>query len=185
MQACTLLYIPKRLHSNDRLSIKEFEVGEYLYRRCTKEELSNPFKTISLTELSHNRGGWKSQILCNPDDVLYSILESEHFEKYVDKVICTLVIKSLTDDSKYIKQFSQTKDGKEYIGKIELLHEPEVCMYPHSVFRIWVNGEKITYDNYKETLKKLNEIRNQIKEELAAMIWTKEIHQEKIDGNNN
>jgi len=60
---------------------------------------------------------------------------------------------------------------------MELLHEPEACMYPHCVFRVWVNDELITYNNYENTVKKLSYIKLQLKEELAYMIIKREVSQ--------
>lgn len=50
-------------------------------------------------------------------------------------------------------------------------------MYPHSVFRVRLNGEIVTYENYKDTLKKVNKIRNLLKEELASMIRQNQVSQ--------
>lgn len=50
-------------------------------------------------------------------------------------------------------------------------------MYPHCIFRITLNGDIVTYDNYKETLGKVHKIRNEIREELASMIVRRQVHQ--------
>ena len=60
---CTLDYIPSQLKTCEKPIIDNFEVGEALYRRCTVEELQNPFRNITIGELSHNRKGLKSNIL--------------------------------------------------------------------------------------------------------------------------
>ncbi len=178
MQECTLDYIPDRLVMGDKPVIDTFEVGEYLYRRCHPADLENPFRTISPIELSHNRAGLKQEVLCNPDDVLFSINEGEEFHTYESMVVCTLEIKTLTQNNIYCKQYTQKKDEKDITATLELLHDPEPCMYPHSVFRVKINGETITLQNYKETLKKLNEIRNQIKDEIVSMIKRREVSQD-------
>ncbi|SFD27066.1 hypothetical protein SAMN05518672_1011380 [Chitinophaga sp. CF118] len=175
---CGIQYIPERLHRNSRPLIEEFEVGECLYMRCKPEFADNPYKNISIAELSHNRAGLSIDILCNPDDVLYSIKHDEPFEKYEDKEVCTLEIKSLTPNNRYKKTFTQEKNGEVYTGEIELLHDPELCMYPHSIFRVWLNGEKITMDNFSKTIGKLNVIKTQLKEELASMVRRRQVHQE-------
>jgi hypothetical protein len=178
MQKCSLQYIPSRLQKKNKPIIEQFEVGECLYMRCKPEVLNNPYKDISITELSHNRSGLSNNILCNPDDVLYSIKENEAFEKYFDMEVCTLEIISLNETEKYKKSFTETKNGNDLTSILEILHEPEPCMYPHSVFRVWLNDEKVTYDNYKTTLKKAHKIRNSIKEELASMIRRRQVSQE-------
>lgn len=183
MPECSISYIPVRLKRNNRPIIETFEVGEHLYMRCNPTDLENPYKNISITELSHNRAGLQADILCNPDDVLFSIKTEELVEKYTDKVVCTLRVISLNEGNKYKKVYKQTKKDTgtnqdiEYTGVIELIHEPEPCMYPHCVFRVWVNDEKITYDNHKHTLSKLHEIRAHIKEELASMIISRQVSQ--------
>ena len=177
MQECTLPYIPQRLHTNNKLKIAKFEVGEFLYRRCKPEELENPFKNITITELSHNRGGFRNNLFCNPDDVLFSIKKDEAFEEYEGNVVCYLEIKSLNDKNKYRKEYTQTKNNDEYNCVMELLHEPEPCMFPHCVFRVWINNEIVTRDNCKETINKLKTIRTSLKEELASMIYNRQISQ--------
>jgi len=170
MVACTLQYIPEILHTNDRQPIEVFTVGEFMYRRCKPEYLDNPFGNINLTELSHNRSGFGDQILSDENDVLYSIKIYEEIEIYNDQQISTLEIISLNQENKYCKIFEQMKDGNKIIARMDILHDPEPCMLPHCIFRIWVGDDKITSDNYKVTLKKFNEIRNKIREELTSMI---------------
>jgi len=111
MQQCSLNYIPERLHQNDKLPINFFEVGEFLYRRCDKKDLDNPFKTISITELSHNRSGLKGNVFCNEPDVLFNINADEVIEKYNDKVVCVLEIKNLNENNTYKKTYTQEKNN--------------------------------------------------------------------------
>lgn len=177
MQECLLHYIPNRLHTNDRQIIDEFELNENLYKRCKLEDLKNPYRASTLSELSHNRSGLIEDILCNPNDVLYNIEPGGQAEKYEELKVCTIRIKDLNMENKYKKTFSEIKNGETFNAIIELFHDPIPCMYPHSVFRIWLNGEIITYENYKQTLKKMHQIRNSIREELASMIWKKELSQ--------
>lgn len=167
---CTLVYIPERLHQRNRTPITSFEVGERLYFRCKSEVLDNPYKAISITELSHNRSGLNSNILCVPDDVLFNIKENEPEERYEGLEICIIEIKYLESNSVYNKTYSETKNSAQFNCRIRLIHEPDCCMYPHSVFRVWINDELITYDNYNDTVKKLNKIRSLLKNELASMI---------------
>ncbi|MDD5150946.1 MAG: hypothetical protein PHC28_10810 [Flavobacterium sp.] len=173
---CDLDHIPERLHQNNNPLIENFSIGEFLYRRCDKEDLSNPYLKISLTELSHNRslnGNNRSY----PNDVLFDIKKDNNTKIIPDKVVCNLIIKSLNDDYKYIKKFEETKTNIVYNAVLCLLHQPEPCMYHHCVFRIILDGVIITYDNYKTTLNKLNKIKTAIKTEIASMIYTGEIDQ--------
>jgi len=176
MQECSLPYIPVRLHQQNKLNINQFEVGEFLYRRCNELELENPFATITLTELSHNRGGFNENILCNPEDVLFSIREEEEFEKY-DKVVCSLRIRDLNKDNGYKKEYNEVKNNQTISCTIELFHEPEPCMYPHCVFRIKLGDVIVIFDNNKQTLKNYNIIRNSLREELASMIVKRQVSQ--------
>ncbi len=151
-------------------------MGEELYYRCKPEVIEDPYKTQSIAELSHNRSG-TGQSISLPNDVLYSIKVDEDFETYVDKVVCTLVIRDLTPDNRYDKWFEQDKNGRVVCANIQLIHVPETCMYPHCVFRIWLDGVLVTMDNYKTTLGKVNEIRNRLRFEIASMIYNKEVSQ--------
>ncbi len=139
--------------------------------------LKNPFKNTSITELSHNRQGPKSDICSLAEDVLYDIVGKTIKGVHEDLVVCTLKIQSLNINKTFKKEYKETKDGIEYTCVLELFHEPEPCMYPHCVFRVWINGIKITYKNYKDTISKLTIIRGNLKEELASMVITKEINQ--------
>ena len=151
--------------------------GEFMYRRCKPEDIENPFMNISITELSHNRSGSKNSILSIPEDVLFNIVPSQDKEKHEDLVVAKLMIVSLNEENKYLKQYEQIKDGQKSIARMELLHEPEPCIYPHCVFRVWINDNMVTYDNYKFTLNKLKQLKTEIKEELASMIIREQISQ--------
>ena len=178
MKVCNLDYIPERLHRNNRTPIDIFEIGEQLYMRCHPHVIENPYKDISITELSHNRSGLQSETLCNPRDVLFNIKEEESEQQYSELMVCTIAIKSLNDESKYFKIFRDDKNSVESVGSIELIHEPEDCMYPHCVFRVKLNSKIVTYNNYKQTLKKSNRIRAAMKEEFASMIVQGKLSQE-------
>lgn len=177
MKKCSLTYIPKRLHWDNKPTIEEFEVGDIVYRRCKKEELENPYTSLSLTELSHNLGTSKNIEISKEKDTLFSIIESEDIEVY-NLEICTLTIKSLNHLNSYTKKFEENKNGKIYIAKMDFLHDPVSCMYPHCIFRIWLNDVVITFQNYKTTLKTTNKIRTEIRQELGSMIRRKEISQD-------
>ncbi len=169
---CCIKHIPTRLHSKDKLQIDLFEDGELLYRRCSAKLLENPYATISLTELSHNRSGHKNEIISNRDDVLYNIV-SETPERYStyengEKIeVCVLKVKNPDNTIQYIKHFGDYE--------LMLLHDPVPCMYPHCIFRIAHLGTKVTFENYKDTLKKDKIERNQIRHELSGMIIREEI----------
>lgn len=180
MPGCYLNYIPDRLHWNNRPVITEFAVGDIIYRRCFPEELDNPYATISLADLSHNIGTNAEVVISYEKDVLLSIRPDEEFENYEDKITCTLVIKSLNPNNCYNKPFGPVKKGNvDYQATMEFIHNPDTCMYPHSVFRIIMNGSEVTMDNYKQTLgnKSLSKLRTLIRDEIASMIRRRVIEQ--------
>ncbi|TVQ50157.1 MAG: hypothetical protein EA362_03010, partial [Saprospirales bacterium] len=113
MEDCSLDYIPPHLHSDNRPIINEFNIGDYLYHRASPDVIENPYKRVSITELSHNLAGNPKNPLSSAEDVLFSIKSEEAFEKYEGKAICTLRIISLTTDRQYNKEFFQEKNGKK------------------------------------------------------------------------
>jgi hypothetical protein len=172
LNPCQLTYIPKRLHTNDKEPVEVFNVGEFLYRRCKPEDLLNPYNSISLAEISHNRAGEKLHIVSYENDVLINIVKDLGFERYDNMVVCKIKILDLTANGQYNKSFN---DDKGNVAKIMLLHEPEPCMYPHCVFRVWYNEEVAKMDNKQYT--RNNQIRIKLKHELAGMIYTNTLSQ--------
>ncbi len=174
---CNLEYIPVRLRTLDKASLDTFSVGENLYYRCKLDVLENPYKGISVAEVSHNRSGENNSI-SNAEDVLFNVVPELDFEKH-ELEICVLEIKDLNPESKYHKKFPPEPDPKIVAtATMDLLHDPHPCMYPHSIFRVHLDGELITMDNYKTTLNKSPQIRSMIKQELAKMILRREVSQE-------
>jgi len=180
MKLCERKYIPPHLHQNEREKFDTFSVGEFLYFRCEKEVVENPYHKISISELSHNRSG-ENNALSKPEDVLWNISADTSFKTYEGLEICELKIVDLNPESKYSKSYPETKKEIEYNCLFELFHEPEPCMYPHVVFRVTLNGEVIQKGkHYNDTIGKLNKIRNSLKEEIASMIVRREISQQDI-----
>jgi hypothetical protein len=175
--SCHLEYIPVHLYQEEHKPLlKKFAVEDILYRRCAPELLQNPYKAKTPVELSHNLGTVLGNFLSHRRDVLWSIKEEESFKRY-NESICTLTIKLLREDGSYYKEFEQQKNGMNYRCVMQLIHDPEPCMYPHCIFRIWINGELITTANSNQTINKLKVIKRLVKQELARMIITREIRQ--------
>jgi hypothetical protein len=172
LRPCQLNYIPERLHTNDREPLQIFIVGEFLYRRCKPEDLSNPYNSVSLAELSHNRAGNERNRISEASDVLFNIVLALGFERYDDMVACPIRIKDLDQHGQYDKSFS---DDKGNIARIRLLHEPDPCMFPHCVFRVWYNEEVAELDNRNYT--RNGKIRIQLKHELASMLYNQTLSQ--------
>lgn len=177
MKDCNLQYIPSRLHWGEKELLTSFQIGDVIYRRCKPEELENPYKDFSpLCEISHNLGTCCKTQISEEEDVLYSIIEDEDFEKY-ERVTYQLKIISLNEESRYSKVHFEVKNNVENIGRIELQHDPVACMYPHCIFRLWLNDEIVNRDNYKNGLGRLNKLRTEIRHELTTMVYRKEIDQ--------
>ncbi len=180
MIPCQLAHIPPHLHSNDKPLLPEFYVGEYVFRRCLPTETTNPFPTISLKDISVNRQGSNIQSpLCQPEDTLYA-LESvtERYENFV--VVAMEVMEVEPEAMTYKKSFvSVNEDGNSSEATITLLHDPLPCNYAHSIFRLSVDNETVTADNYKKTLGKQNALAGKLREycrhELAIMIVQNQI----------
>lgn len=177
MDSCALKYIPDRLHAGDKIVSHEFTIGEFLFRRCTAEQLDNPFKNISIADISLNRAGQNNSI-SNADDVLYNIRVEDEIERYEGLEVCELEVISLDANNRYIKHFEQGEDAAKSTAILELLHDADPCMYPHCIFKVTLDDQHVTMDNYKQTLNKKQKIKTAIKDELANMIFTKEIDQE-------
>lgn len=182
---CDLKYIPQRLKFKvGRPTFTEFTVGDKLCRRVEEKDLENPYKAISLTELSHNILTQKGIEISKENDVLFSIRKEDLFEQYRDKKVCVLEIKSLNADGCYNKTFTSDEKSDKSV-RIELLHDPTPCMYPHCVFKFTFidggNEEQVTFCNYKKKLGAKNKyssiLRTMLRYELAGMIMKKKIRQ--------
>lgn len=103
------------------------------------------------------------------DDVLLDIREGENEERYKGFEIAEIKIDKVSNGT-YEKSFEYKKGETLIIAKITLLHDPEPCMYPHCVFRIWLGDTKVDYQNYNDTLKKAHQLRTLIRQELATMV---------------
>jgi hypothetical protein len=173
--SCSLSHVPEHLHLAKKEVNNVFYLHEEIYRRCTLEEIHNPFQTISIVDLSVNRQGHQEDIISQKEDVLFNIKDSLP-QKYIAE-ICVLRIIELNDLNSFDKEFVEAKGENVHKARIKLVHDPKECMYPHCEFRVWVDSEHIGYSNYNRTVKKLNKIRTQLKQCLAQMIIQREINQ--------
>lgn len=185
LESCPITYIPERLHSKDKPALPEFELGEFLYRRCKLESLEEPFDAIKLYDLSVNRQGNKDCPLSSEEDVLYNLQPDNGRGEKLDEKVITLEIKELTDNKTYEKTIQHQGldgNGKSIIHTcfLQLLHDKLPCNYSHSIFRITFNGQIVTEQNYRNTLKKnstsITELRNKCKIEFEQMIRDKEVY---------
>lgn len=194
MGECEIPYIPARLHTGDRAEISTFEVGELIFRRTPQSLANNPFG-ISLVDISVNRKGLSGMSpLSEGNDVLYNVTPEKYSGEFIDGLITTLVIRSLTEKSTYKfiakpakktlppnAESSPNRLNQEEINntvcEMELCHKPTPCNYAHCAFEIKLNGQEVTYENYKSTLghKKYTEVRDKVRLELVEMMLTEEI----------
>ncbi len=177
--ACNLVYIPQYLHTDDKLPLSIFSVGEKLFYRCLPQNLERPYDKISLKDISHNRN-FSDDNIFGSDCVMYNTDASKGFEKYEDFNFVTLCIKSLNDKETYYKELIKTNhEGEIFKVEMYLKHDPLPCMYPHSVFEIKLNDLIVTDDNYNQTIGRDNKffsnIRSEIRQELTSIIQTGEI----------
>jgi hypothetical protein len=178
VEECSLPQIPARLHASGRPALPIFEVGELLYRRCKPEEVENPYAAISLTDLSVNRTG-PAEIapLCEAQDVLRNFSDSDSQEWIADQVAVTMAIKEVNQVGTYRYEATQPDGEITDTCILELAHAQEPCNYSHSAFKLFLNGEEVTFANYKSTLgeKKRRKFRDQCRFELSKMILKGEI----------
>jgi len=172
---CDLDYIPSHLHWNSRPKVHQFYVNEKLYWRCKPENADNPYKAVSLVDISVNRSGTSDFFFSYPDDVLFDTSNSEN-ERYINKIPLMLEIKrvKLYDASLIIR----VEDIEDFVG-IQLIHDPLKCNYAHSLFRFRFQGQTVDWNNYDKTLGKKNKTRSRLrracKDEISKMIIREEI----------
>lgn len=174
---CDLAHIPPRLHYNDRPLLDEFHIGEEIYRRSKLEAIEHPFAAISLADISVNRQGNPQSPLSVHDDVLFNTVhsEGEDVPKYRQGVV-VLEVKELLGDNTFKKEFhGQDKQGNPVILELHLKHRPIPCNYVHCVFELIFNGEVVTMANYKNTLDKYKELKNNCRLAIQQMIIRREI----------
>jgi hypothetical protein len=130
--------IPEQLHTNGRVRDLQFEGNEKLFRRFARTEQNKPtteggkltHASLSLKEMSVNREKYSE----NAADVLYNIKTGEHFLRCGIYAFGVSDIQSLT-------YAHPTEQSKTY--SLHVLHEPELCMYPHSIIAVLENGKRI------------------------------------------
>ncbi len=173
-QQCFLEHIPKNLHRRGRKLCKKFYLHEEIYRRCPTHLIDNPFATITLSDVSLNRQGNPRKSICQPDDVLFNVVDStgHNVPKYNESVII-LKIKRLLKNKTYKKVL--TYNGNTLI--MYLKHSPEPCNYSHTVFEFVLNDSIVTFDNYNNGLKKnaYKRLRDDCRLEISKMIIRHEI----------
>lgn len=171
---CSLDYIPKYLHTNNKPIINKFNIGEELYFRCTSTDCVKPYSRKNLYDISHNRNFNNSEDY-PAVDVLYNIDKDDERQHYDDQEFITLKIRDINGKHTFVKNIKSEDDISINI-QIILLHKPVPCMYTHSAFEILLNNLPITKENYNSTLGKKNRtyknLRYIVRQELSLMIQT-------------
>ena len=175
MQDCSLTYIPQRLHSFGKDIVNQFNIGEELYYRCNIEECTKPYQKLSkLYDISHNRNFSDSESFPK-EDVLFDIRIHNTREIIPDKHINVSIIKSLSDNHTFERNF-ESVDDSSVIVYIKLIHNPLPCMFSHCVFEISINDIVISDENFATTLGKDNKLnknlRRDIRQELTSIIYS-------------
>jgi len=174
---CELVHIPPRLHYNDRPLINEFHLEEEIYRRSKLEAIDFPFASITLADISVNRQGNPASPLSVEEDVLFNTVntDGEDVPKYRQGIV-VLLVKELLGDNTFKREFLGTdKQGNAVLLELHLKHKPVPCNYVHCVFELVYNGEVVTMANYKETLNKCKEVRDNCRLAIHQMIIRREI----------
>jgi len=135
---CSELGIPSHLHRNGRGIDPHFEPEEHYYRRFKRTVHNVPVvgedgrisgSIVSTRNMSGNREKY-----CNsPDDVLYDINSADHFFAWGIWEVKISKVEGL--------RFNHPVEARAYT--VRVVHEPEDCMYPHSIIRVLENGEPV------------------------------------------
>jgi hypothetical protein len=136
-EKCGVLNIPERLWRNERAIDNDFK-DDSLYRRFI---VFGDKLTWSSSNLSHvvfklDRDSYNKSSLCTePNDVLYNTRLVDNGVHYVNFGILELPCHSLDqiNDIPVVLELNGTKR----IFKLQPVHSPEDCMYPHSEILIY------------------------------------------------
>lgn len=131
---CDQLGIPKYLHKNGRSENNSFTKEEKLYRRIPPDAIHSNGEIspacLSLYDMSLNRERYSK----SPEDVLYNIENGEHF---LSSEILEIGVGSIE-----LPRYPHPNDENR-VYTFKMKHEPEECMYPHSVLKIILNHNEI------------------------------------------
>lgn len=131
---CDELRIPKHLHKGNKERDPHFGKAEKLYRRIPPDgflrdrEISAQYLRIS--DLSVNREKYSK---VPTEDVLFDIKAGKHFLSYGVIEFQVGFVEALS---------FRHPDDKNDIYSFKIKHEPEECMYPHSVLMVLLNKKE-------------------------------------------
>ncbi len=133
MVNCKELGIPDHLHKNGRIAENNnFTYDEKMFRRVIpKESLSEMVKyNFDFKSMSFNREKYS-----NAKDVLYNIKDNNHYMS--SHGVASLRVEEI---EKII--VLHPDDKQPYTFKS--IHDPEECMYPHSIVQVLKEGTKVS-----------------------------------------
>jgi hypothetical protein len=154
---CAKFQIPTRLHRLTRFAVREFQDLEKLYRRVDPKQIEDEGLAIASVRfrggMSVNRDGLDSnRISLYPEDVLFDTRSENHYSGWSILVFNVEAIRRFT--------WEHPDTGKRY--ELRLKHEPEQCMFPHSLVELFCEGErKESVQSKKHSL--------ELKDRVAAM----------------
>lgn len=176
---CTIPYIPKHLHQNNKPLIPDFSDGELLFWRLGKNPPITPYSSISLYDVSFNRSGIGSKIISVSEDVLWNIESGATQKKYISDIV-TLVVKRIFSSNPPCKSIVHPDDisrGDQRVVVMTLLHDPLPCNYAHCIFVFDLNGVRVSKENYQQIFGggALKKLRQACRDELSKAILQKEV----------
>jgi hypothetical protein len=161
---CAKLKIPARLHRLKRAEISEFEPPEELYRRVNPARVKDEGLAMAAISfhgngMSVNRQGSSAMRLCKcPEDVLFDTKAGNHRNGW----------SILTFEVERVIQFRWEHPDTQKQFTLELKHDPEACMYPHS-------GICLIYDGaQREKVSGSKKFSLELKDRVAALARRKD-----------
>jgi hypothetical protein len=142
-QKCLDLNIPQRLWRNAKVINNNF-VGDSLYRRFKVFGEKSTWKSGNLSHVVFklDKDSYNKSSLCSePEDVLYNTRVEDNGSHYVDFGILELPCDSL-DEINDIPIALEINNDKR-IFKLNPIHSPEDCMYPHSEICIYEGDSEV------------------------------------------
>ncbi len=135
---CENPVVPSYLHLNDKTLDQVFEENEVVFRNflpISDETTLIPGDQIDVKRTSFNRGKYLEKF----EDSLYSLKNYEEKNSYRIFGISVGAIRKFQAKV----EMSKEKD-KDRIYSLSLIHNPETCMYPHTVIQAFDNGMEVS-----------------------------------------
>lgn len=176
---CTLSYVPKHLHQDNKPVIPEFYDSEKLFWRLGDKDFNTPYASISLYDVSFNRSGTQENFISAEGDVLWNLDKSQQIQRFDSKVIAVLV-KRLLPEQLPLRILRHPDNDRLTVKRavtIRLVHDPLACNYAHSMIVFEVENERVTKANYKTTFDTgpYKKLRQACRDELHKAIIRKEL----------